>query len=116
MKTQRLCTVLTLINVGVLLFLLGVLGGVVIWLPASLLLFEALTGVGALGRVNPAYLVTNLLFGLIVLAIGLAVSRKYVERSDLGPRAQRLMDALSGRGLRSAAGHLADLSRFERGE
>lgn len=94
----------------------AVLGGVVVWLPAALVLFEAVTGLEPLAHVDLAFLAANLIFGLIVLALGQYLSRKYVERSDLSPWARRLVDALSGRALRSASGHLAELSRFEREE
>lgn len=92
----------------------AVLGGVVIWLPALLVLFEAVTGVAALARVDLAWLAGNLGFGIVVLVLGQAWSKRYVERPELGPRARRLVDALSGRSLRAVAGHLADLARFER--
>lgn len=36
--------------------------------------------------------------------------------SGLGPLARRVVDALSGRALRVAAGHLADVEGFEREE
>lgn len=94
----------------------ALLGGVVLWLPAALVLFEALTGVVALARVDLSWLVWNLIFGLVVLAVGHVLSKKYVERSDMKPWARRLVDALSGRALRSATGHLAELSKFEREE
>jgi hypothetical protein len=94
----------------------AVLGGVVAWLPAALISFEALTGVDALARVDLSYLVANLVFGLAVLGLGHVLSRQYVERPDLGPTARRLVDALSGRALRSASAHLAELARFEREE
>jgi hypothetical protein len=94
----------------------AVLGGVVIWLPAALVLFEAVTGVDALARADLAWLIANLVFGLAVLAAGRALSRRYVERPDLSPWARRLVDAVSGRALRAAAGHLAELSSFERDE
>lgn len=94
----------------------AILGGVVVWLPALLIPFEALTGVEALARADLAYLAANLVFGFVVLAVGLALSKKYVERPDLGPWARRLVDAASGRSLRSAAGHLAELAQFEREE
>ena len=94
----------------------ALLGGVVVWLPAALVLFEALTGVDALARVDLAWLALNLVFGFAVLALGQALSKKYVERSDLGPWSRRVMEALSGRGLRRAADHLAELARFEREE
>ncbi len=91
-------------------------GGVVIWLPAALVVFEALTGFDVLARVDLPWLAANLLFGLVVLTLGQVWSKKYVERSDLAPWARRLADALSNRELRAAAGHLAELSRFEREE
>jgi len=94
----------------------ALLGGVLLWLPALLVPFEAFTGVEALARVPLPYLVANLVVGLVVLAVGQLLSRKYVERPDLRPWARRLVDAVSGRSLRSAAGHLAELSRFEREE
>ncbi|MDZ4754751.1 MAG: hypothetical protein SGJ11_09670 [Phycisphaerae bacterium] len=94
----------------------ALLGGVVMWLPVLLVLFEALTGINALGRVDLVWLVSNLLFGVVFLAIGQALSRKYVERRDLKPWARRLVDALAGRPLQRVAAHLAELSRFEREE
>jgi hypothetical protein len=94
----------------------AVLGGVVAWLPAALISFEAVTSVDALARVNLAYLVGNLVFGLAVLGLGCVLSRRFVERPDLGPTARRLVDALSGRALQSATAHLSELARFEREE
>ncbi len=94
----------------------AVLGGVLVWLPAVLILFEAVSGVDALARVDLPWLFANLLFGLVVLALGQVLSRKHVERPDLAPWARRLVDAVSNQALRSAAGHLAELSRFEREE
>jgi len=92
------------------------LGGVVTWLPAVLILFEALTGVDALARVDLAWLAANLVFGVAVLALGQVLSRKYVERTDLTPFARRLVDAASGRSLRAVTEHLAELASFEREE
>ncbi len=91
----------------------AVLGGVVAWLPASLVLFETLTGLDALARIDLAWLIANLGFGMAAFAIGQVVSRRFVERPDLGPVARQLVDSFSGRGLRSAAGHLKDLAKFE---
>jgi hypothetical protein len=92
----------------------AVLGGVVFWLPLGLVVFEAVTGVAALGRVDLAWLVANLAFGLGVLAVGQAASKTYLERAELAPWARRLVDAISGRALRAAAAHLAELATFER--
>lgn len=94
----------------------AVLGGVLLWLPAALVLFEALTGIDALARADLAWLVSNLAFGAAVLVLGHVWSRRTVERPGLGPRARRIVDAVSGRSLRSAAAHLAELASFQRDE
>jgi hypothetical protein len=91
----------------------ALLGGVVLWLPVALVLAEALTGLPWLTRVEVRWLAANLAIGLVVLEIGHRLSRRHVERADLGPRARRLVDGLSGRGLRTAAAHLAELAEFE---
>lgn len=105
----------------------ALLGGVLFWLPFLLVLFEALTralmrhhidqpGIDALARVQLPYLALNLVVGLVVLAAGQVWSKRYVEGSEPAPWARRLVDALSGRSLRSVASHLAELARFERDE
>lgn len=90
----------------------ALLGGVLFWLPAALLLFEAFTGVPALANVDGAWLAANLAFGLAVAVVGQWLARRHVERTDLGPRARRCVDALSGRGLRLAAARLDEIARF----
>lgn len=94
----------------------AVLGGVLVWLPAALVGFEVVTGIDALSRVDLAWLIGNLVFGAAVLAAGQMWSRHNVERPGLGPRARRIVDAVSGHSLRSAAGHLAELAAFQRDE
>jgi len=92
----------------------AVLGGVVIWLPATLVLIESLTRIPALARVPLGWLIGNLAFGVAVLALGQAWSKRHVERPDLGPFARRVVDVLASRSLRAASRHLAELARFER--
>ena len=92
----------------------AVLGGVVIWLPATLVLIESLTRIPALARVPLGWLIANLAFGVAVLALGQAWSKRHVERPDLGPFARRVVDVLASRSLRAASRHLAELARFER--
>ncbi len=94
----------------------AVLGGTVVWLPAVLLGFEALTGIDALARLDVVVLATNVLLGVALLALARWWSKRYVERSDAGPWARRWMNAFSGRGLRVASAHLEELSRFVREE
>ncbi len=91
----------------------ALLGGVVFWLPALLVLIEVFTGIPALARVDLPWLVANLAFGLGLLGLGQALSRRFVERPGLGAGARRVIDAVSGRGLRAAAERLAEVGRFE---
>ena len=90
--------------------------GIVAWLPVTLILLEALTGFDALARIDVAWLVANIAIGLVCLGVGQAVSRRYLERTDLNPWARRLVESLSGRAVQTAKRHLAELARFERGE
>jgi hypothetical protein len=90
--------------------------GIVAWLPIALILFEALTGFDALARVGQAWLIANIMFGVVCLVLGQAMSRRYVERTDLSTWARRLVESLSGRAVQSATQHLAELARFERSE
>ena len=90
----------------------ALLGGIVAWLPALLLLFEAWTGVPALEHVHGGWLLANVAFGLGVLAAGQAWSREHVERADLAPWVRRFVDGLSGHGLRAATRHLEELRAF----
>lgn len=94
----------------------ALLGGVLLWLPALLVPFEALTGVDALARVPLAFLLGNLVFGLLFLALGQALARRYLERRELSPWARRFVDGLSDRALRAVTAHLDELARFEREE
>lgn len=91
----------------------ALLGGVAAWLPLGLVLVEALSGVDALARVDRAWLIGNIVVGLVTLGGGRTLVRRYVERPDADPRGGRIVDALSGRALRRATAHLAELARFE---
>lgn len=90
----------------------ALLGGTLLWLPALLLPFEALTGVEVLLHLDPVYVLANVAFGVVVLILGQVLAYRFVEQPGLGPRAARIVDALSGRGLRRASAHLAELQQF----
>jgi hypothetical protein len=82
-------------------------GGFVCWLPALLIALEAVSGLDALARVHPSFLYGNIVVGVVLLAIGVALARRFGRRS-------RLADALSGRAMRRIDHHLAELAKFQR--
>ena len=92
------------------LFKWALLGGTVLWLPIALLLFEVSTGVAALARVDLAWLVANVVFGLLALAIGQNLAKRHCERNDLKPAMRRFVDGISGRQLASIQKHLDELA------
>ena len=93
-------------------FLVGSLA----WLPGVLILFEALTGFDALARIRLSWLGANVIFGVLCLGFGHALSRRYLERAELSPWARNLLESVSGRAVQTATQHLKDLARFERSE
>ncbi len=85
-----------------------------LWIPLLIVGVEGFLGLDAYAILDTAWLVSNLLFGLAVIALGLWVSRRYADRLKGSPLAQRLMDALADRSLNDATGFLGTLSSFER--
>ncbi|MEZ4364495.1 MAG: hypothetical protein R3B48_30240 [Kofleriaceae bacterium] len=92
----------------------ALLGGVVTWLPIVLLALEALSGVDLLARVDGAWLLGNVAVGAALLGLGQLAARRLIERPTDPARASRLLDALSGRGLRQARARVAELAEFAR--
>lgn len=90
--------------------------GSLAWLPVVLILFEALTGFDALARIRLSSLGANVIFGVMCLGFGHALSRRYLERAELSPWARNLLKSVSGRAVQTATQHLKDLARFDRGE
>jgi hypothetical protein len=90
----------------------AVLGGVLCWLPALLVVAEAATGVPALARVPGAYLAANLALGAAAVGAGHALARRHLERPDRSPRARRVLDALAGSTIRRLRARIDELARF----
>tara|TARA_R110002073_G_scaffold88356_4_gene209729 strand:- start:1578 stop:2297 length:720 start_codon:yes stop_codon:yes gene_type:complete len=104
----------------------ALLGGVVLWLPALLVLAEALLGSEStthrghthaidsqlLAHVPLPWLLANIAFGLVALAIGQFWAKKHVDTKLRSPWGQRLLDHVSGRQLRTISRHIDELSAF----
>lgn len=94
----------------------AVLGGAVVWLPLPLMLLEILGARGLIGRVDGPWLAGNVVVGIAALVAGVTWSKRVVERPNAPPWARRLVDAVTGRGLRRAAERLAELRAYVREE
>jgi hypothetical protein len=82
----------------------AILGGTLLWLPILLTLFEAVTGVAAIARVDLGYLWANLGVGVVVLVVGHALANRFQGR---------IADVIGGRSLRRARQYLNDLAEFQ---
>jgi hypothetical protein len=63
---------------------------------------------------DTAWVVANVAFGLLVLAIGVWVARRYGDRISNSAFGQRLLRDLAGYNLNAASGFLTTLAEFER--
>jgi hypothetical protein len=82
------------------------------WAPLLVVALEGLFGVDAYAILDARWLAANALFGVLVLAAALFVSRRYADRMDRSPAVQRLMRELAGQHLAAAQSHLDALGRF----
>ena len=85
-----------------------------LWIPLLIVGVEGLLGLDAYAILDTAWLVSNFVFGLAVIAVAVWASRRYADRLQGSPLARRVADALADRSLVEAAGFLGTLSSFER--
>ena len=87
-----------------------------IWTPLLIITLEGLFGVDAYATFGAAFLIANLLFGILVIILAIWVSKRYAARMNRSPLVQRLMRILAGHSLTSATAVLSSISRFEEGD
>lgn len=85
-----------------------------LWIPLLIVGVEGLLGLDAYAILDTAWLVSNFVFGLAVIAVAVWASRRFADRLQDSPLARRVADALADRSLVEAAGFLGTLSSFER--
>ena len=88
----------------------AVLAGVVVWVAFMIVIFKAAFG---LDIYEPAWVWSNVAFGLALIPLAIWVSRKFGERMDRSPFIQGIMRSLAGYNLNAAATFLATLKQFE---
>jgi len=84
-----------------------------IWTVLLVVAPKGLFGVDAYAIFGTAYLLANLLFGLLVILLAVWISRRYAARMERSPFAKRLMRSLAGHSLSSALDFLSSISQFE---
>jgi hypothetical protein len=91
----------------------SVVGGFVVWVPFVVVVFKGFFGLDAYRLFNTAWLITNVLVGLAVLALAIWLSKKFSERMSRYPGIQRFMRNLAGHNIKTANEFLAKLSEFK---
>mgnify|MGYP001252741220 CR=1 FL=1 len=87
-----------------------------LWPPLLIVALKGLFGVDAYATCGAAFLIANLLFGVLVIVLAVWTSRRYATRMGRSPLVQGLMRDLAGDSLNAAAGFLSSISRFEEDE
>jgi hypothetical protein len=90
----------------------GVLAGLVAWTPFAIVVLKAVLGVD-LYQFGPAWVWTNLLFGLAAIPLAIWLSKKFAGRAGRSPFLQGVMADIAGTSLNAAATSLAALAEFE---
>ena len=80
--------------------------------PLFIVGMKAVFNVDVYSSFSIAWLIANLLFGLLVLLAGLWASRRFADRLRNGPFAGRLLRDLGGQNLAAARGFLKSLAEF----
>jgi hypothetical protein len=86
------------------------------WIPLLIVGLKGLLGVDAYTFSDGRWLAANVLFGLAVIPLALWAARRYADRLEGSPLAQRLARDLAGYNVNAAAGFLSALARFEQEE
>lgn len=87
--------------------------GPLAWIPLLIVALKGLFDVDAYATFSSAWLIANVAFGLLVVALALWVSRRYAGRVTKSAALRWLMDNLAGRDLRNAIAFLHSLAQFE---
>lgn len=94
----------------------------ILWLPVLIVLLKGLLGVdlwmilGVVGEQHSsffAWVVANILFGLVVALVLVWISNRYAHKVEQSPRIKRLMDELAGHSLTKAINSLDSIIQFE---
>ena len=83
------------------------------WTPLLIVLAKGLLAVDIYAVTSVSWLVSNVLFGVLVVATGVWIGRRYADRLKRSTLARRLLRELGGQNLTAARGFLRSLEQFE---
>jgi len=87
-----------------------------LWTPLMIVALKWLFGVDVYAAIGASYLIANLLFGLLLIALAVSISKRYGARMERSPLVQSLMRDLAGKSLASAAAFVSSIADFEKDE
>lgn len=88
-------------------------GQLVWWVPFLVVMLKGLWDVDAYKMLSVHFLIANVAIGLALIPAAIWVSRKFGDRMDRSPAAQRLVKEVAGYNITAASDFLATLSEFE---
>ena len=91
----------------------SVVGGFVVWMPFVIVAFKGFFGLDVYRLFDTAWIITNVLFGLAIMALAIWLSKKFSKRMSRHPGIQNFMRDLAGHNMKAARDFLATLSEFE---
>jgi hypothetical protein len=83
------------------------------WIPLLIVVLKGLFGVDAYATFSSAWLIANVVVGLLVVAVAVWASRRYGGRVTSSPSLRWLMNNLAGRNLQTTTTFLRSLAQFE---
>jgi hypothetical protein len=91
----------------------SVVGGFIVWVPFVIVVLKMFLGIDAYRIFGTAWLLANVLFGLVPIALAIWISKKLCRTIGRYPRIQKFMNDLAGYNLNAARRTIAALSEFE---
>ena len=84
-----------------------------LWTPLAIVAAKGFLGVDLYRAFGPTWVAANLAFGLAVIPLAIAITRRVSTRFENSPLLQHLADDIAGQSLASATRQLEDIRRFE---
>lgn len=91
----------------------SVIGGFLVWVPFVIVVLKMFLGIDAYRIFGTAWLLANVLFGLVPIALAIWISKKLCRTIGRFPRIQKFMNDLAGYNINAARCTIAALSEFE---